>query len=296
MMKLMSATAVTMSKQGSRVLATKEGLFLKKGGTWKRSLHNPGRTIRDLVCNHHHIYGVGDNGLFISSYDEGDSWSIQQFPTKASVWSIVTDSLDLLITHGDKVIYLSTNAGKSWTPYYPFQFSNAPSIRSLSLYKNKLFIGTKIHPIYGGIWCFDLQDKRTTFIKKEKKQMISSIITVNNQLIAATGSCRREFGKILVCHLSKIMDIESWEECSGWEDQSFLDLNESEGIIYATSTQNHQGISTISKVCVKQKEIVPCNYIRGHGWRICNDKEDYIVAGLYESMEFTKDQMQNYVM
>ncbi len=215
----MSATAVTKSKQGRSLLATE-------------------RTIRDLKCSNHHIFGVGDDGLFIFSDDDGESWAVRRFPTKASIWSITTNSRGLVITHGEKVLYISTNSGKSWTPYYPFQFSNAPSIRSLCLYKNQLFIGTKIHPIYGGVWCFDLHDKSTILIKKVPKQMISSMITINNQLVVATGSCRSDVGRIEVCNMSQSIMEASWEQCFGYVNQSFLDLNESEGIIYATTTQN----------------------------------------------------------
>lgn len=292
----MGATAVTRSKQGNSFLATKEGLFIKKDGSWKCSLKDIGRTIRDLTCSNDCIYGVGDGGLFISSNDDGVSWLVRQFPTKASIWNIETNSVGLVITHGEKVIYLSTNAGKSWTTLYPFQFSNAPSIRSLCLYRNQLFIGTKIHAMYGGVWCFDLLNKSMTLIKEQKNQMISDMITVNNQLLVATGSCRNGNGKIEISNQLNSLENITWETCFSHEEQNFLDLNVSEGIVYSTSTQNQHGFSTISQVCIKNKEVVPCNYIKGHGWRICNDREDYIVAGLHESMEFTKGYMENYVM
>ncbi|MBM7661855.1 hypothetical protein JOC85_002662 [Bacillus mesophilus] len=296
MEKLMSATAVTKSKQGNSILATKEGLFIKSEGTWKRSLHYTGRTIRDLTCSNGHIYGVGDNGLFISSSDEGGNWVIKQFPTKATIWSVVAHSSGLVITHGEKVIYLSTNSGETWTTYYPYQFLNAPSIRSICLYKNKLLIGTKIHPKYGGVWCFDLLTQSMKQIKTEKQQMISSMITFDHQLIVATGSCRSDVGKIEICSLSHSFDQLLWETCLGNENQSFLDLTESDGIIYSTSTQNKAGISTISQVSVEHMQITPCNYIKGHGWRIWNEREDYIVAGLYESLEVTKSYRDNYVI
>ncbi|MGQ0518144.1 hypothetical protein ACT453_51955, partial [Bacillus sp. D-CC] len=48
---------------------------------------------------------------------------------------------------------------KRWCPatIHPFleYGGGAPSIRSLFLYKHYLFIGTKIHAKYGGVWLFN---------------------------------------------------------------------------------------------------------------------------------------------
>jgi hypothetical protein len=59
-----------------------------------------------------------------------------------------------------------------------------------------------------------------------------------------------------------------------------------EDVIYASSTQNEHGISTISRVFIKEGKAEVCGSVKGHGWRIRNEQENYVVAGLRESLHY----------
>jgi hypothetical protein len=55
--------------------------------------------------------------------------------------------------------------------------------------------------------------------------------------------------------------------------------------MYATSSQNETGMSTISCVFIEEGKVMSCGLIKGHGWRISNRNEDYVVAGAVESFQ-----------
>jgi hypothetical protein len=286
--RLMSATAVTRLEKGEIVLATKNGIYIRDTEKWSRSLSNLNVTIRDLVSVGSMIFGVGDRGIFIKSKDRGLNWSIRRFPTKASIWSICINSNGVLVTHGEKVLYISTDYGDTWKVVHPYHFPNPPSIRSLYLDKEKVFLGTKIHHSYGGVWCYNLRNNEMTRLKRENNRMIASLLTFEGLLIAASGSCKNQNGNIEFCSLNDECDLKNkWITCLNQQQQSFLDLSASYGRIYATSTQNKEGYSFVSTVSIEKREIFPCNFVKGHGWRICSEADDYIVAGLYESIEYS---------
>ena len=287
-----SSTAVTRTESDSIVIATvNNGIILEKDGKRTNSFVLLNNQIRDLKSVDRFIYGVGDNGLFIKSVNDGKDWLVKQFPTKASVWSVCCNSKGLVVAHGEKVIYISTNYGETWKIISPFQVPNPPSIRSLCLSGNKLFIGTKIHPVNGGIWMFDLQTFEATRIKSESDKMISSMLVENGLLITVSGSCRGKEGVLEFLQMKGLShEIYHWTKCFSKEEHgSFLDISSHNGILYTTSSQNDSGYSTVSRVFLEDQLIVPCDYVKGHGWRICNENEDYIVAGQYETRFFEKD-------
>lgn len=54
-------------------------------------------------------------------------------------------------------------------------------------------------------------------------------------------------------------------------------------VLYTTSTQNKAGISTVCRVLLEEELVTVCDSVKGHGWRIVNQKEGYVVAGSGES-------------
>ncbi|MGG3891183.1 WD40/YVTN/BNR-like repeat-containing protein [Metabacillus fastidiosus] len=288
MTETLMATAVTRLEKGEVVLAAKNGIYIRDTEKWSRSLNDLNHAIRDLISEGNMIFGVGDKGIFIKSENGGLNWTIRRFPTKASIWSICSNSKGVLVTHGEKVLYVSTDYGDTWKVVYPFNFPNAPSIRSLCLDKDKVLVGTKIHHSYGGVWCYDLRNEAITRIKLENNRMIASLLAYEGLLIAASGSCKNHNGNIEFCYLNNAYDLKNkWITCINQQQQSFLDLSASNGRIYATSTQNKEGYSFVLTVSIESKEILPCNFVKGHGWRISSEADDYIVAGLYESIEYS---------
>ncbi|MEM5003029.1 hypothetical protein [Priestia megaterium] len=293
MKNMFSSTAVTRTKNNSFVVATaNDGLFIEKNGVWKNTLPRLNYHIRDLKCTGKIIYGVGDKGIFIRSTNEGETWRIQRFPTKASVWSITCNPKGLVVAHGEKVIYISTNYGETWNTLYPFQFSNPPSIRSLCLYKDSVFIGTKVHPKHGGVWMVDLLTNEVRRIKIETSRMISSMLVHKHVLVTVSGACREKNGALEFLPLNGIKHKTklNWKVCySSDGHRSYLDVCAHNDVLYTTSSQNEEGYSFISRVNLENYEQVPCDFIRGHAWRICNENENYIVAGLYETKYYKKD-------
>ena len=86
-------------------------------------------------------------------------------------------------------LIISVRHGETIHPFLEYG-SAAPSIRSLFLYKHYLFIGTKIHTKYGGVWLFDLKTRKLKRIKIAMNQMISALTLHNSYLVAASGSCK----------------------------------------------------------------------------------------------------------
>ncbi|MCI3921135.1 hypothetical protein MO973_12900 [Paenibacillus sp. TRM 82003] len=284
----MSATAVTRLSNGDIVVAAKDGVYVRSGEVWIRSLTSLGKRIRDLTSQQEKVFGIGDGGTFIKSTDGGRSWTARRFSTQAPGWSICSDATGTVVAHGEKVLYISTDYGDTWSVVKPFQRHDSPSIRSLCLYQNFIFIGTKIHSSQGGVWCYDLNDGTAERIKAEDQRMISSMLTYKQFLITASGgSCSSFNGSIDFCKMAGgVKGSLEWETCHG-QQQSFLDVNEDGGNIYATSTQNKEGYGTVSKVCLDAKEVLPCNLVKGHGWRISGKANNYFVAGLYESIRYS---------
>jgi hypothetical protein len=234
MKNMFSSTAVTRTEKGNVVLATlNNGLFTLEDGKWINTLPGLNKQIRDLKSAGKVIYGAGDNGIFIRSKNDGIDWDIKQFPTKASVWSISCNTKGLVVAHGEKVIYISINYGETWKILSPFNKSNPPSIRSLCLYENYLFIGTKIHPENGGIWMHDLRTNMVKRIKVETDKMISSIVVHNNLLITASGSSRGKKGVLEFISMNSIKNKNElvWIMCCNIDSSgSFLDISAHNGI------------------------------------------------------------------
>ncbi|KFN04064.1 hypothetical protein D0U04_13515 [Bacillus clarus] len=294
---MLSATAVTKLNDGKLMLATTyDGLFIEQDGEWKQILTGFQKRIRDLHSGGNVVYGVGDEGVFIRSMNGGEDWTIQRLPTKATSWNVCSNENGTVIAHGDKTLYLSRNFGSTWETICPFLCYgiDAPSIRSLFLYKHYVYIGTKIHAKYGGVWLFDLEKRSLQRIKIATNQMISALALHNSYLVAASGSCRGVSGSISFCEIDKSMKDEKlyWHTCqSEQKASSYLDLSVDQQVLYTTSTQNKAGISTICRVLLDEGLVTVCGSIKGHGWRIINQKEGYVVAGSGESksMKFKKN-------
>ena len=110
------------------------------------------------------------------------------------------------------MLYLSNNFGSTWETIHPFleYGSAAPSIRSLFLYKHYLFIGTKIHAKYGGVWLFDLKTRKLKRIKIAMNQTISALTLHNSYLVAASGSCKGVSGNISYCKIDESIASEKY--------------------------------------------------------------------------------------
>ncbi len=286
---MLSATAITELRDGKLLLATTyNGLFIEQDGEWKKILNGFQKRIRDLHSEGNVVYGVGDEGVFIRSMNGGSAWEVRRFPTKATSWNVRSNKNGIVVAHGDKTLYHSNNFGSTWETIHPFldYGSDAPSIRSLFLYKHYLFIGTKIHAKYGGVWLFDLETRKLKRIKIAKNQMISALTIYNSYLVAASGSCKGISGNISFCKIDESIESEKtyWHTCqSEQKASSYLDLSVDQNVLYTTSTQNKAGISTICRVHLDAGIVTVCDSVKGHGWRIVNQKEGYVVAGSGES-------------
>jgi len=118
------------------------------------------------------------------------------------------------------------------------------------------------------------------------------MLVTNHQLVTVSGSCRGKDGIIefISLHDIKRKTEYHWNKCYSTDVQgSYLDISAHNGVLYTTSSQNESGYSTVSRVYLESQQIVPCDYVRGHGWRICNENENYIVAAQNETRFFEKN-------
>ena len=148
----------------------------------------------------------------------------------------------------------------TWETIHPFleYGSAAPSIRSLFLYKHYLFIGTKIHAKYGGVWLFDLKTRKLKRIKIAMNQMISALTLHNSYLVVASGSCKGVSGNISYCKIDESIASEKiyWHTCqSEQKASSYLDLSVDQHVLYTTSTQNKVGL-VVCAVCFLKKVLL----------------------------------------
>lgn len=285
MLATSSGTAVTKDFRGNYVLAVTGGISrLNKEGLQRKVLPLNTRILDLSSTSNGVIYGVGDNGIFIRSLDWGETWVIHRLPTSMSIWSISCSDSGAIITHGQHCIYVSTDFGQSFQVLKPFSnLTHKPTIRCLCLKGNSIYIGTKIHHTYGGVWELNLTKRKLIQIKKENNRMVSSMQVSNGYLITASGSCKGKKGTIDFCSLDR--SNEKWERCnSDWPENCYLDISEHDGILYTTTSMSKDGNSRVFKINLNKKTLAPCGVVKGHGWRIVNDRDEFIVAGLYETL------------
>ncbi len=116
--------------------------------------------------------------------------------------------------------------------------------------------------------------------------MISALTLHNSYLVAASGSCKGIGGNISFCKIDESIENEKlyWHTCqSEQKASSYLDLSVDQHVLYTTSTQNKAGVSTVCRVHLNEGIVTVCDSVKGHGWRIVNQKEGYVVAGSGES-------------
>lgn len=280
-----SATAVVSHPDGYFLAVNGGILLLNKTGKERKVLDIDVR-ILDLKCSGDIIYGIGDNGVFIRSKDCGLTWEKRKLSTSGSIWSISCNEKGLVAAHGQHVVFLSRDFGRSWKIIKIFKnLENPPAIRSLYLDDYTLYIGTKIHAAYGGIWSLDLQKYRATQIKSEKSRMIASIQVHNQFLVAASGSCKGNKGSVDFCEIpTNHTESYRWQQCLNYtKENCYLDLSEDNGYLYTSTSKDQLGKGKVFQVSLKEKLLIPCGLVNGHGWRIANKQQEYLVAGLYES-------------
>ncbi|OIJ18739.1 hypothetical protein BKP45_15760 [Anaerobacillus alkalidiazotrophicus] len=291
------ATAVTKGLNGDYFLAVDKGILLiRKDGTEKTLIQLENR-ILDLTFIDSIIYGVGDNGTFIRSTDYGHTWDVSTLPTTGSMWSICSNKNGTVVTHGNTVLFLSLDFGNTWKTLHPFQglIGSKPSIRSLFLEGPYVFVGTKVHRLHGGIWRVDLEHYETIRIKKDTR-MIASILKHKQYIVSATGTCKGHKGTIEYCQATPTFSqTYEWETCeSDCQEGCYLDLSESDGYLYTTTSQDEKGVGKVLRVYIDEKKVVPCAIVHGHGWRVSNQQSEFLVAGLYTSL-YTNSQFQHFI-
>lgn len=293
---LLGATAVTKGTDGDYFLAVNEGIVLiKKDGSKSTQLKLKSR-ILDLKCNGQTLYGVGDEGTFIKSVDYGNTWVTKKMKTRGSIWSLCCNDEGTVVTHGNHVLFLSHDFGETWTVIKPFHSlkDDMPSIRSILLDGQHVLLGTKMHRQYGGIWRLDLTRYHMTRIKKDTR-MISSIIKHKQFIVSAIGTSKGCKGSIEFCQESCLMNKLKWETCESETDENcYLDLSENDDFLYTTTAQDLNGVGKVSRVFLDEKRVTPCAFIHGHGWRVSNYKNEFLVAGLYSSLYSSAD-MNHYI-
>ncbi len=80
----------------------------------------------------------------------------------------------------------------------------------------------------------------------------------------------------------KVLQVKKiyWHTCqSEQKASSYLDLSVDQHVLYTTSTQNKAGISSVCRVLLEEGIVTVCDSVKGHGWRIVNQKDGYVVAG-----------------
>lgn len=279
------ATAVAASKSGGYFVAVKrEGIFhYSVGGGWQQ-LFKLKHKIHAISYIGPYLFGVGENGTVIRSGDEGHTWALSSFPTNAVVWSITGRKDGFVCAHGKHSIYVSTDFGISWEIMKPFAHVNQPPvIRSLCVAGDYLYIGTQIHEVHGGIWVYDLQSEQIFLLNREEHRMTASMLLCGEHLlVCAMGSKKGKRGsvQILDLHTNMLHDIQSQAFA---REESFLDVSEDNGIVYVTTSQDEHGFSKVYQLDIEQKELKWFDTIKGHGFRVANQKENFFCAGLYES-------------
>ena len=74
-----------------------------------------------------------------------------------------------------------------------------------------------------------------------------------------------------------------WHTCqSEQKASSYLDLSVDQHVLYTTSTKIRRGLVPFV-VLLEEGIVTVCDSVKGHGWRIVNEKEAYFVVGSGES-------------
>ncbi len=291
------ATAVVSGTNSDYFLAVSDGiLHITKEGIHEKACDVKER-ILDLTSRDHIIAGSGDAGRFIISLDAGRTWSHKKLPTSASAWSICINSAHMIVTHSNYQLYLSFDYGDTWQTYQPFQLlgQDQPAIRSICIDGSTLYLGTKIHSRYGGVWSVNLTNHHVKRLKHDRR-MIASLLKRDNTLICAAGTCRKNLGSVDFAQLaSQNTSSITWKTCHATvKEACYLDLSEHNGYLYTTTSHDKQGLSHVARVYLSEQKIVPCTRIHGHGWRVTNHEDRFLVAGLYESL-FSTSYMPQHV-
>ncbi len=135
---------------------------------------------------------------------------------------------------------------------------------------------------YGGIWAYDLTEGRIRRISRERQRMTASMLMYKKDwLIAAKGAAKGERGEVAVRNV-RTDEAFAISAAPAVREKSFLDVSEDAGIIYVTSSQDENGFSRIYQADFAAGELKWFDTIRGHGWRVANQKESFFCAGLYE--------------
>lgn len=278
------ATAVAASVfSGYFVAVKREGIFhysLEQG--WKKLFRLKAK-IHCISYIGPYLFGVGEKGTIIRSSDEGKSWTMSSFPTNATVWSITGRNDGFVCAHGKHCIYVSEDFGISWRVAKPFaEFEHPPVIRSLCLHGGNLYIGTQIHECFGGIWAYDFKQGAVRRVKKEDSRMTASMLVFDEKwLVAAMGSAKGKRGAVTAQHILTAEEVTIHSSMIK-KEESFLDISEDDGIIYVTTAQDENGYSRIYQADLEARELKWFDTIKGHGWRVANQRENFFCAGLYE--------------
>lgn len=278
------ATAVASAKHSGYFVAIKrEGIFHYSSEKGWIKLFQLKSKICSITYIGHYLFGVGESGTIIRSSDQGMTWSLSSFPTNVTIWSITGRKDGFVCAHGKHCIYVSDDFGVSWQIVKPFSdLLNPPVIRSLCLHENRLYIGTQIHEMHGGVWAYDLDHETAFLVKKETDRMTASMIAFGGKwLVCATGSKKGKHGAVDILNIHTNEDIQIKPDIEE-KEESFLDVSEDNGIIYVTSAQDRDGFSRIYQLAFFERELKWFDTIKGHGFRVANQKENFFCAGLYE--------------
>ncbi|KKB72324.1 MULTISPECIES: WD40/YVTN/BNR-like repeat-containing protein [Bacillus] len=278
------ATAVASSRRSGYFVAVKrEGIFhysCEQG--WKKLFQ-----LKSKICSiayvGRYVFGAGESGVIIRSADDGETWTMSSFPTNATIWSITGRSDGFVCAHGKHCIYTSDDFGASWNIIKPFSdLADPPVIRSLCIHGNSLYIGTQIHHENGGIWGYDLEKGTVCMVKKEADRMTASMIIFGGEwLVCAMGSKKGKRGAVEILNTRTNAEQRICAEIVE-KEESFLDVSENNGVIYVTSAQDHNKFSRIYQLDFFERELKWFDTIKGHGFRVANQKEHFFCAGLYE--------------
>ncbi|BBP88918.1 hypothetical protein BsIDN1_25360 [Bacillus safensis] len=84
--------------------------------------------------------------------------------------------------------------------------------------------------------------------------------------------------QILDLHTNILHDIQSQAFA---REESFLDVSEDNGIVYVTTSQDEHGFSKVYQLDIEQKELKWFDTIKGHGFRVANQNENFFSVRVY---------------
>ena len=189
----------------------------------------------------------------LASKDRGETWTkLGERPKGSAIGLVITDDA-LYLALRDEGIFLSTDAGKQWTPLKNDEIN---SILAIVGVENRVFVGTNrgLYRVDSGTW-------RKASVDTSKA--IHSLAVSGNNLYVGTGPdfSQLETAEGRMAYVGQIMDNAN---ARAWEILHSSDLGDSWTDITPTSKSPMMNVSPGIKVLAAEKAIMALGMIRFH--------------------------------